>query len=162
MFKSCYCALTCIGECLQSLLLLAIRLYWGFGFLFSGYGKLTNIPQITEFFSKLHIPFPELNAYLAGGIECIGGLLLILGLFSRFAALPLIVVMLVAYATAHTSSLVNIFSNPAAFVGEGAFNYLLAALLVLAFGPGKISLDYLLCKLCFQKKCSDHNSCEKK
>lgn len=158
MFKNCYCCLMKIGEYFQSLLLLAIRLYWGFGFFESGYGKLSNIAGAAQFFDNLGIPFSTANAYIAGSIECFGGLLLMAGLFSRIAAIPLIIVMLVAYGTAHSASLV--WSQPGLIVAEAPFNFLLAALLVFAFGPGKISLDYLICKLCFQKKCaSEDNKC---
>lgn len=165
MFKNLYCGLVCIGDCFQSVLLLAIRLYWGYGFFQSGLGKLSDIGKVVEFFTQLGIPYPELNAYLAGCAECLGGFLLIVGLFSRIAALPLIFVMLVAYFTAHHEALISIWSHPGLFVAEGAFNFLLAALIVFAFGPGKLSLDYLICKLCFQRKCSadgkDDGSCHK-
>lgn len=153
MLKKCYCGITCLGECLQSFLLLAIRLYWGTGFLLSGYGKLGNAKGVAVFFADLGIPFPELNAYIAGGIEFFGGLLLIVGLFSRVAAIPLFIVMIVAYFTAHSDAIQNILTAPGVFVAQSPFNYMLAALIILAFGPGKISLDYLLCKLFFQKKC---------
>src|SRR5690348_2415855 len=68
---------------LQSPLLLAIRLYWGWQFFQTGKGKLMNLDRTAEFFQSLHIPMPRLNACLAGGTECIGGLLLLLGLGSR-------------------------------------------------------------------------------
>ena len=154
MFKNFYCGLTCLGEAFQSLLLLAVRLYWGFSFFQSGLGKLSDVSAVTQFFADLNIPFPTANAYIAGSIECFGGLLLMVGLFSRIAALPLVVVMLVAYATAHTEALFNIWNDPSQFVAEQPFNFLLAALLVFAFGPGKISLDYLICRVFFHKKCT--------
>lgn len=153
MFKKCYCGLMCVGEAFQSLLLLALRLYWGLGFFESGYGKLSNVAGVTQFFQGLGIPFPTANAYIAGSIECFGGILLIAGLFSRIAAIPLVIVMLVAYSTAHPED----WSSVAAFVAAAPFNFLLTALLVFAFGPGKISLDYLLCKFCYQKKCSSND-----
>lgn len=160
MFKKVYCNLTWLGEGFQSLLLLAIRLYWGFGFFQSGYGKLSDVESASQFFSQLSIPFPAANAYIAGSIECFGGLLLMAGLFSRIITLPLIIVMIVAYFTAHTPAIVNIWNNPAGFVAEGPFNFLLASLIVFAFGPGKISLDYVICRMFFHKKCSAENSNE--
>lgn len=158
MFKKFYCGLSWLGEALQSLLLLATRLYWGFGFFQAGYGKLNDIGATSQFFSEISIPFPTANAYIAGSVECFGGLLLIAGLFSRIITIPLIIVMIVAYLTAHTSEIANILNNPAAFVAEGAFNFLFASLIVFAFGPGKISLDYVICRLFFHKKCSAESS----
>ncbi|HTH52430.1 MAG TPA: DoxX family membrane protein, partial [Edaphobacter sp.] len=43
---------------LQSPFLLLVRLYWGWQFAQSGWGRLHHIPQATEFFASLHIPFP--------------------------------------------------------------------------------------------------------
>jgi putative oxidoreductase len=59
---------------------------------------------------------PTLNAYLAGASECFGGLFLQLGVASRLSAIPLIVTMLVAYATAHPDELHAFFCDPDAFV----------------------------------------------
>jgi putative oxidoreductase len=161
MFAKIYCGLSCIGECFQSLLLLVIRLYWGFGFFQAGYAKLSGPESVSHFFGELGIPFPTLSTYLAGTAELVGGALLIVGLFSRLAAIPLIIVMIVAYFTAHHAAIVNIWSDPAQFIAQQAFTFLLAALLVFAFGPGKISLDYLICKFFFQKKCSaDNKECK--
>lgn len=158
MFKRSHCWLLCVGEVFKSVLLLAMRLYWGFGFFQSGFGKLADIGGTAQFFSELGIPFPIANAYMAGGIECFGGLFLMAGLFSRFVSFPLIVVMLVAYWTAHKEALVNIWSSPDQFVASHPFNYLLTALIVLAFGPGKLSLDYLICRVFFQKRCTDQDN----
>lgn len=129
---------------LQAFVLLALRLYWGWLFFQSGFGKLANIEGVSAFFSTLNIPFPWLNAYLAASIECVGGLCLVVGLAARLVAIPLIVTMLVAYATAHSESVQHIFENPQAFVMQTPFNFLLTALIVLAFGPGIFSLDALI------------------
>lgn len=131
-----------LGEWLQSPFLLALRLYWGYQFLLSGWGKLQAIPDIAGYFAKLGIPLPYVNAYIAGSIELLGGLLLILGLFSRIAAFFLITVMIVAYATAHPEALHDMEE----FIKASPFSYLMCALIVFLFGPGKISLDALWCK----------------
>ncbi len=60
---------------LQPLVLLVFRLTWGWQFFLSGKGKLLNHNNVSEFFTSLGIPFPELNAWVVGGVECIGGLL---------------------------------------------------------------------------------------
>jgi putative oxidoreductase len=85
---------------------------------------------------------PTLQAYIATFIEIIGGLCLMLGLASRLVAVPLIIVMVTAYATVHLESVKSIFINPSEFVGQAAFNPLLISLFILAFGPGKYSIDY--------------------
>ncbi len=129
---------------LQSPLLFVIRLYWGWSFFQTGLGKLQNLGKTTEFFQSLGIPLPGLNAAMAGTTECIGGLLLLVGLASRLAALPLIVTMIVAYLTAELETVKNIFSEPDKFLAADPFLFLLAAVLVLVFGPGAFSLDRLI------------------
>lgn len=128
----------------QSLLLLAIRLFWGIGFIQSGWEKLQDTSTVANFFSSLQIPFPALSAFLVGGIETIGGLCLLLGIFSRWASTPLIATMIVALFTAHHAGTINLGELPHYLVKQPPFNYLLASMIVLAFGPGKISLDFLL------------------
>ena len=131
-----------LAACLQSPLLLVIRLYWGFAFARTGWGKLMHLDRTAEFFGSLHIPLPKLNALLAGSTECLGGLLLALGLFSRPAAGALAGVMAVAYATADREALAAIFSEPDKFLEAAPFLFLLASLLILVFGPGKVSVDH--------------------
>lgn len=128
---------------LQSPLLLVIRLYWGWSFVQTGWGKLMHLDRTAAFFTDLNLPLPKLNAILAGSTECGGGLLLALGLFARPVSVPLIFCMSVAYATADRESLTAIFSDTDKFTGAAPFLFLLAALIVLAFGPGRFSLDAL-------------------
>ncbi|MEO6004207.1 MAG: DoxX family protein [Opitutus sp.] len=135
-----------LGQFLQAPLLLIIRLYWGWSFAQTGWGKLMNLERTTNFFASLNLPAPKLNAIAAGSTECIGGVLLALGLFTRFASPALIVVMLVAYVTADREALAAIFSDGDKFTGAAPFLFLFAALIVFAFGPGKLSLDALLRK----------------
>jgi putative oxidoreductase len=127
----------------QSPLLLVIRLYWGISFAQTGWGKLMNLSRTAGYFESLNIPMPKLNAIMAGSTECFGGALLALGLFARPVSLPLIGTMLVAYYTADREALLAITSNPDKFVTAAPFLFLFASLIVLVFGPGKISLDAL-------------------
>jgi putative oxidoreductase len=130
------------GGWLQPLLLLGIRLYWGWHFAETGWGKLNNLDKVTAYFGNdLHLPMPRLNAIMAGSTECFGGTLLLLGLGSRFISIPLIFTMGVAYATAEKDALHAIFSDPDKFVTADPFLFLLAAVIVFAFGPGPLSLD---------------------
>jgi putative oxidoreductase len=135
-----------VGQFLQAPLLLVIRLYWGWSFAQTGWGKLMNLERTTKFFASLDLPAPKLNAIAAGSTELIGGVLLALGLFTRFASPALMVVMLVAYITADREALVAIFSDGDKFTGAAPFLFLFAALIVFAFGPGKFSVDALVRK----------------
>jgi putative oxidoreductase len=128
----------------QPVLLLALRLYFGYGFVKAGLGKLEDVETTAGFFADWGIPLPTLNVYLAGTTECVGGLLLLLGFASRVVTIPLIGTMLVAYATAHKEVVQALWSNPNLFVKAPPFLYLLTALLVLCFGPGTISIDGLI------------------
>jgi len=136
--------LAVIGRYFQSPLLLLIRLYWGWGFFQTGKGKLQNLERTAGFFASLHIPLPKLNAILAGSTECVGGLLLLLGLGSRWATPPLIFTMIVAYITSEKEALQALTSDPDKFVTAAPFLFLLAALIVFSFGPGLFSIDALL------------------
>ena len=128
-----------VGDYTSNWLLLFVRLYWGVLFAQAGWGKLQDLSKPIAAFGKLGIPYPELHAPLVAYTEFVGGILLAIGLFSRIASIPLIITMVVALIVAHNASLGNI----AGIVSEAPFNYMLASLIVLSFGAGKFSLDYL-------------------
>ncbi len=138
--------LATVAGWLQCLLLLVIRLYWGWEFFITGKGHLMNLDKTTAFFTELHIPLPKLNAIVAGSTECGGGLLLLVGLGSRLVTVPLMFTMIIAYVTADNEALHAIFSDPDKFTGATPFLFLFASLLIFTFGPGKISLDALFFK----------------
>ena len=133
-----------VASFFQSPLLLVIRLYWGISFAMTGWGKLMHLDKTAGYFESLHIPMPKLNAIMAGSAECVGGALLALGLFARPASIPLIGTMLVAYYTADREALMAITSDPDKFISATPFLFLLASLIVLVFGSGKLSLDALI------------------
>jgi len=124
--------------------LLLLRLYWGWQFFQTGKGKLMHLDRTADFFVSLNIPFPKLNALMAGSTECFGGLLLLLGLGSRLITVPLAFTMVIAYLTADRDKVTGLFQNPDAFVSAAPFLFLLVSLIVLVFGPGKFSLDELI------------------
>src|SRR5581483_2419413 len=126
---------------LQSPLLLAVRLYWGWQLVQTGWGKLHHLARITDFFSSLGIPLPGFNAHFVSGLEFVGGLLLIAGLASRLTGLLLAGNMFVAYWTADHEALFSIFSDPGKFYGADPYTFLFASLLVLIFEAGFFSLD---------------------
>jgi putative oxidoreductase len=142
--------LTRTGFHLQSFVLLAMRLTWGWQLLEAGYGHLTHIDKTVEAFRGWGIPFPELNVYLSGTLELTGGLLLVLGLAARLISIPLVLNFLVAFATASRGTAVQLFTGPQrldqydAVINDSAFPMLVLALTMLAFGPGRASLDHLL------------------
>jgi putative oxidoreductase len=129
---------------LQSPVLLLIRLDWGYQFWESGWAHFNNMPDFISMFEKLHIPAPSLNAHFIAGLEAGGGILLALGLGSRIISLLLAGDMFVAFITAERESLQSIFSDPDKFFNASPHNFLFIALLILAFGPGKLSLDHLI------------------
>ena len=131
---------------LQSPFLLLVRLYWGWQFAQTGWGKMHSIPKITTFFMSLNIPFPAFNAHFIAGLEFFGGILLILGLGTRLVGFLMAANMLVAYWTADREALLAVFSDPGKFYVADPFTFLLASLIVLIFGGGFLSLDHLIVK----------------
>ena len=142
--RRAYELLVTVGNFLQAPLLFALRVFFFWQLFLAGKGKLLNIERTAEFFGSLKIPMPVFNAYLASATECFGGLLLVVGLASRLVAIPVAFTMIVAYVTADYEAVTSIFSDPDKFVAAAPFPYLLTALLVLAFGPGAISIDALI------------------
>ena len=132
---------------LQSPFLLAIRLYWGWQFAQTGWGKMHNIAKITGFFMNLHIPFPAFSACFISGLEFFGGLLLILGLASRPIGFLLAANMLVAYWTADHDALISVFSDPGKFYIADPYTFLFASLIVLIFGAGALSVDTFVLRI---------------
>jgi putative oxidoreductase len=129
---------------LQSPFLLALRVYIFSQLFISGQGKLSNIAKVSDYFASLGVPLPTLNAYLAGATEAFGSLLLIIGLASRLSAIPVAFTMLIAYLTADLEAVTKIFSDPDKFVKDDAFPYFAGALIILIFGPGRLSIDGLI------------------
>ena len=129
---------------LQSPLLLAVRVYWGWQFYVTGVGKLSDISKVVEYFTSLGVPAPAFNAHFIAWLETTGGILLILGLASRLIAVPLLIDMIVAYVVADREALMSIISEPEKFYKADPFIFLFASLLILIFGPGRLSLDTLI------------------
>lgn len=116
------------------------RLSVGLLFLSTGWGKVHNLDKVTKFFVELKIPMPALNAVVVGYSELVCGALLVIGLFTRLATVPLIVSMVVALLTAKLADIHGLFD----LVGAEEFTYLCVLLMLTLIGPGKASLDELL------------------
>ena len=144
LFRRGYELLVSGANVLQSPFLLLLRIYFFWQLFQTGQGKLAHIGKISDYFASLGIPLPTLNAYMAGATETFGSVLLIIGLASRLTAIPITVVMAVAYLTADLEAVTGIFSDPDKFVKADPFPFLISALIVLVFGPGKFSIDALI------------------
>jgi len=116
------------------------RLTLGGVFLLSGWGKLHHLDDVIEFFGSLGIPAPQIQAPFAAGVEFVCGALLLAGLFTRLAAVPLVVVMIVAIATARREELTSL----GVLFGFVEYLYIVLLLYVAVEGPGPLSLDALL------------------
>jgi putative oxidoreductase len=125
---------------------LATRIVIGLAFFQAGLGKWQHMPNIIQFFESLGIPLPAFNAYLVASMELVGGLALILGLFTRFFASGLSVTMVVALLTADTADFIASWGSAGEMspTDVTAFTFLLFLIWLVAYGAGKLSLDALL------------------
>jgi putative oxidoreductase len=119
---------------------LAIRIVVGWVFLWTGWQKLNFLPRMIQNFREWGIPAPEILTPLASGMEFVGGLLLLVGLLTRIVSIPMMVIMLVALASAKWGDVDSLqtllgFEEISYFV---MFGYLAVA------GPGPASLDHFI------------------
>ena len=130
-------------ESIEWLWRLVVRLSVGIEFFGSGLGKLGKLSGFIEFFRKLGIPFPEVQAPFVAGVELVCGALILVGLLTRPAAFMLCGVMTVAIVTAAAPEK----HITASWGGLLEFFYLSEWLLLLLLGwlvfagPGRASLD---------------------
>lgn len=137
---------------LAPLLLLGLRLFIAQIFFKSGLIKISNLETTTLLFEyEYAIPYlnPSFAAYSATFFELICPILLILGLASRIATLPLIVMTLVIQFIVYAGS-----ENAAQYFTYH-LNWFLALAAIFCFGAGPISLDKfikpIINKFCPQK-----------
>lgn len=119
----------------QDITLLLSRLVFG-GAMFYGHG----LRKLRRIFGEGEITFsdplgigPVLSLYLAAFAECMCAALIILGLFTRLATIPLLFTMFVVIVFVQLG---NPFSDM-----EMPLLYFFGFLIILAFGPGRFSLD---------------------
>ena len=129
-----------VAKHLEWLAPLFARITVGWVFLLSGWGKLHNLPQVTENFVGWGIPFPQFFTPLTSGIEFIGGLFLLLGLFTRISAGALGVTMIVAIRAAKWGDVDSLET----LLGFDEVEYLALFLWLAIAGAGAVSLDHLL------------------
>jgi putative oxidoreductase len=121
---------------------LAVRITVGVVFMGTGWNKLTHLAGITKNFTAMGIPAPEILTPFVSGVEFVGGILLLVGLLTRFAAVPLMVVMVVAIIAAKMG---DIDSLETLLGFEEVSYFVMFAWLAIA-GPGPVSLDRLVLK----------------
>ena len=119
---------------------LIMRIVCGYTFMLTGWGKLNNLPQITQNFIEWGIPFPHILTPFVSAVECFGGAMLILGLFTRIPAAMLTVVMVVAIGSAKWGDVDSLET----LLGFEEATYFAAFLWLAIAGPGAASLDRLL------------------
>jgi len=125
---------------LQWLAPLFARIVVGWVFLLSGWGKLHNLPAVTQNFIGWGIPFPHLLTPFVSGVEFFGGLFLLLGFMTRISAGALGVTMIVAIVSAKWGDVDSL----ATLLGFDETEYLALFVWLAIAGAGRLSLDYLL------------------
>jgi putative oxidoreductase len=122
---------------LQWLAPLFARIVVGWVFLWTGWGKLTHLPLVTENFGLWGVPAPEILAPFVSGVEFFGGIFLLLGLLTRISAGALGVVMIVAVKVAQWDEVDSLQS----FLGLEEVMYLAIFVWLAIAGPGLVSVD---------------------
>lgn len=123
--------------------LLIGRIVLGVVFIAHGYQKLfvTGVDQIAGFFGSLGIPIPEFFAWLVSLTEFVGGIAVLIGLLTRYAATGLAITLIVAILTVKAK--IGLIGSPGAGY-ELDLALLALSLALLLAGPGKLSLETLL------------------
>lgn len=119
---------------------LVARLVVGYTFMLTGWGKLQNLEQITEAFAGWGIPFPHFTTPFVSGVECFGGLFLMLGLLTRISGGALAITMIVATISAKWSDVDSLET----LLGFEEATYFAVFTWLAICGAGKASIDYLL------------------
>jgi putative oxidoreductase len=131
-----------MNESLKSLLVVAGRALLALIFITSGFSKLTGIQGTAGYIGSVGLPAPALLAVLAGALEVVAGVLLVIGFKARWAALALGVFTLLASVLFHAY-----WSAPAdqQFIQQLMFMKNLAIaggmFFIAALGAGPLSLD---------------------
>lgn len=122
--------------------IILIRILVGWVFVSEGVQKFLFPAQLgVGRFAKIGIPSPQIMAPLVGAVEIVFGALVILGLFTRLATLPLLCVICTAIATTkipmlHTSGVWAMLHE-----ARTDFSMLLGLLFLLIVGGGGLALD---------------------
>jgi putative oxidoreductase len=125
---------------------LATRVVVGWAFYLTGSGKWAHFENTVTFFTELGIPYPQANAAFVSSLELVGGIALILGLFTRLFATGLASTMVVALLTADKARFVESWSSSSEVspTDISAFVFLLFFAWLVLYGPGALSVDALV------------------
>jgi putative oxidoreductase len=129
-----------VGRAMHWLSPTLARLTVGLVFFDSGWAKLHDLQKVTDYFTQLGIPSSAFQARFASSAEFVCGGLLLLGLATRFAAVPLIIVMFVAIRTALWEQVEGLST----LVGLTEFAYVALLVWLATDGAGPLSLDRLI------------------
>jgi putative oxidoreductase len=137
-----------VAAALAFLAPLATRVVVGWAFYLTGRGKWANFGNTVTFFTELGIPAPEANAAFVATLELVGGIALIVGLFTRLFASGLAATMVVALLTADQERFVSSWSIASEWspTDISAFVFLLFLSWLALYGPGVVSLDRFLAR----------------
>lgn len=135
-----------------------LRLMAGGVFLWEGILKFVYTNQGVGRFTKLGLPAPEITANFVGGLEIVGGILLIAGLLTRPIAVPFIIEMIVAMLSTKVALFFGTspLPPPPAPPKMGIWGVLhdirsdyaqiMVVIFLLIVGPGRWSLDAYLAR----------------
>ena len=119
--------------------LFLLRIYLFFVLWYAGIGKVDTVDKFSGYLGTLEVPFPEIVSWLVIIFEAGGAVLLLIGLFVRWASVSLMVVMFFAGYLVHYD---NGWPHEANGI-EFAATYALMLFLLVCLGGGKyLSLDY--------------------
>jgi uncharacterized membrane protein YphA (DoxX/SURF4 family) len=122
--------------------LLLLRFLVGWVFLTEGIQKFLFPVALGEGrFAKIGIPAPQFSGPFVGGVEVVCSALLIVGLYTVFAAVPLLIDILVANATTKVPMLLHKGWWAAMHEARTDFCMLLGLIAILLLGAGALSLD---------------------
>jgi putative oxidoreductase len=136
-----------IGPRTSDALLLIGRILLGYIFLLSGWGKLMGLAGFAASLQRRGVPASYGLAILGAAVEFFGGLALLLGIATRYAALALIAFTLVATGIAHRFWEFDEAARRAQAINFNKNMSMVGGLLaMIVAGPGRFSLDRLLAR----------------
>ena len=121
---------------------LAVRIVVGWVFIWTGLQKLGALPRMIENFREWGIPAPEILTPFVSGMEFAGGLLLLVGLLTRVVSIPMMIIMLVAIASAKWGDVDSLQT----LLGFEEISYFVMFAWLAIAGPGPVSLDHFILK----------------
>jgi putative oxidoreductase len=134
------------APCVQPTALLLTRLVFGQAFAVTGWGKLHHLDDVRAFFTELGIPLAAVQAPMVATFELVGGILLLLGFGTRYAALLLVSTMLVALVTAHPADFGPAVQFAKSFADVTPMPFVVGLLWLITHGAGSVSVDARLAK----------------